>query len=69
MQLPLPLLGVPGLSPGTASVAAGDALTETYVWDVPTPRNWGALGTLDFRLRSNGQIVFWVRWDQLLDTF
>lgn len=62
-------LGVPSLNPGSASVRVNETLTETFVWDVPAPQNWGALGTLDFRLRANGSIVFWVRWDQLLDTF
>jgi hypothetical protein len=62
-------LGVPGLSPGTASVRANETLKETFTWDVPAPSNWGALGALDFRLRLNGSIVFWVRWEQLADTF
>lgn len=63
-------LGVPSLSPGSASVTVGQRLLETFVWDVPAPESWLALGSLELRLRDPQRgIVFWVRWDQLRDTF
>lgn len=63
-------VGVPSLNPAVSSVQVNETLTETFAWDIPAPRNWGTLGTMDFRLRgSNGAIVFWVHWDQVLDTY
>jgi hypothetical protein len=62
-------LGVPVLTPGSGTVRPNETFTETFAWDVPAPLTWNSLGTLDFRLRHNGGIVLWVRWDQYLDTF
>jgi hypothetical protein len=65
----LPPLGVAAVSPANGTASPSQAYPLSFLWDVPAPRNWGALGSLDLRLVSGGQVAFWLRWDQLLDTF
>ena len=61
---------MPVLNPAVSTIPVNETLTESFAWDLPAPTNWGGLGTLDFRLRSpSGAIVFWVHWDQVLDTY
>lgn len=64
-----PPLGVPNLAPSDGTAKLNDLYVLTFGWEVPAPQNWGTLRSLDLRLRSAGQVVFGLRWDQLTDLF
>ena len=57
------------LSPTQATVVAGDLLLYHLTWITPTV--WRDLTTLQLRFvdQSNGNVIFWVLWDQANNTF
>jgi hypothetical protein len=69
IQFQLPQLGIPGLDPASGTTAPNQTFPLTFSWDVPSPQNWGALQSLDLRIRSDGQIIFGLRWEQVADLF
>ncbi|MFN8637750.1 MAG: right-handed parallel beta-helix repeat-containing protein [Chloroflexota bacterium] len=64
-----PPVGVPGLTPHTATVRVDEPFTQTLTWDVPNVEAWRALQSIDYRLRGPTGIVFWLRWDQVTNLF
>jgi hypothetical protein len=65
----IPPLGVPSVSPSSGNATPGQAYRLNFGWDVPAPLNWGTLQTLDLRVRSDGQVLLGLRWDQTTDLF
>jgi hypothetical protein len=62
-------VGVGTLTPRDATVAPNQLFTQTVTWDVPGPDSWNALSTVEYRLRTDGRIMFWLRWDQTTNLF
>jgi hypothetical protein len=61
--------GTFALTPSDASVAVGERLDYAFSWSVPAPRNWHDLGTLEFRIKDEGRVVFAVLFDEASRTF
>lgn len=57
------------VAPREGSTGVNRRFTQTVTWDVPGPENWNVLGTIDYRLRADGRVVFWLRWDQATNLF
>jgi CSLREA domain-containing protein len=62
-------VGVGTVTPRDATAAVGEVFTHVLNWDVPGPESWNALSTVQYRLRTDGKVVFWVRWDQTTNLF
>lgn len=62
-------VGVGTLSPRDATAGTNQPFTQVLNWDVPGPESWNALSTVDYRLRADGKIIFWVRWYQTTNLF
>lgn len=46
-----------------STVKVGESLPLIFGWVVPAPGTWRDIRTLEVRLRDQGRLALWVRWD------
>jgi hypothetical protein len=66
---PSPCTGQSALTPSEASAPPGGTTTFDFSWIVPDGAIWRSLEWMELRLRDEHGIGFWLRWNDLPNTF